>query len=248
MMPFQAMRFRAPSGGGGASDFASEVLADSPWAWWPLDDADAATYTYDASGNGRHLTGTLNPLAKRKKPPLIADGGYAQTFDASAGCMNGGTLTAFAGHVALSMFCIIKVNSFANTSHLMHNGNTGVGGGQGQLLLLLINGQLQFYANASGGWRDYRSDVGSMALSEIALVGWVHDPVADTLKFYKNGSLIKSFAYTFGLGGGNSAAWALGGLNGNAAAAYCNMDHAMVFASALSDARILAHAQAAGLA
>lgn len=232
----------------GGGDFATEVMADAPWAWWQLDDADSATYTADASGNGRHLTTTLNPLAKRKKPPLIADGGYAQTFDGSAGCVNGGTLTAFSGHQALSMFCIIKVNAFTASAHLMHNGDTGVGSGQGQLLMLETNGALRFYSNASGGWRDYRSDPGAMALGETAIVGWAHDPVADTLKFFKNGSLIKTYAYTFGLSGGASAKWALGGLNGSLPGAYCDMDHAMVFAAALSEARALAHAQAAGLA
>ena len=228
--------------------FEDQILQDNPWAWWKLDDAEGATFTSDSSGSGRHLTGTLNPLVKRKKPPLVPDGGYSQTFDGTSGCMNSGSLEAFAGHVPLSLFCVIKPNSFSASAHLIHNGNTGVSGGQGQLLMLETNGALKFYCNSSGGWQDLRSDAGALTLGETAIVGWVHDPVADTLKFYKNGVVIKSYTYASGLGGGGSNMWSLGGLNGNAPAAYCDMDHALVFNKALSEERIFEHAVAAGLA
>jgi hypothetical protein len=59
--------------------YADEVLADSPYAYWRLDDTSGTTAT-DTSGNGR--TGTYSGTPTLDQGPLIQDG-RAVLFDAT---------------------------------------------------------------------------------------------------------------------------------------------------------------------
>jgi concanavalin A-like lectin/glucanase superfamily protein len=55
-----------PSRFQGVSGYAAAVLADSPWAFWPCDDASGSSQLADASGNARPFTVNGTPNAWRQ--------------------------------------------------------------------------------------------------------------------------------------------------------------------------------------
>lgn len=226
--------------------FEDQVLQDAPFAWWKLDEDAPATLALDYSGNSRNMSISV-PDAKVLQPGLIDDGGTCMLFDGTSSLSNSGWTYAFAGNSTLSLAAVVKRPAGA-AMQVIHNGNFSVGNGQGQTLQVSSAGAISTQIFASGNWRSANTADGVVPADTPCLIGWAHDPVADTISFYKNGTLVTAVPYTFGLGGGASGAWAVGMITG--AGAYSNgyIDHCLVFPQALPAARWLAHAQAAGLA
>lgn len=248
-------RMMMAGGGGGGGDFAAAVMADSPYAWWTM--AQATGNMLDASGNGRHLVN--NPADSfRGKPSLISGSGagqccqYRQPATTSGASWSTG-IPGITGDIACGFSVIFNIDNLAavGTHWLMHNGNTNVGGAQGMLIGVQSNGQVAMWTFSGGSWQQRAMAApGAIAQGVTTMLGFYHDPVANTLSVYRNGTLLDAVAHGSGAGNGNSD-WTVGGANRGSGGVFNGyIQHAMAF-KALSDtaaARFLAHAQAAGLA
>lgn len=246
MKPIDILRRRGSgSGSGGVSTFATEVMADTPWAWWKLDENTSATSVSDSSGNARHLNTFTVASGKRQQTPLTADGGYSMLFD--GGVASGG-LPGFSGHNPLTFEMIVKPVSLSAARVLIHNGSLTTFSESGQFLAINTSGGIYFQVVAGGAFRTLSSDSGAISAGETAIIGVSHDPLIDKVIIYKNGSAIKTLSHTFGLADVANSSWKIGDLSPASNIANSYLDHVLVFASVLSPTRFLAHAEAAGFA
>lgn len=79
---------------GTASPYVTAVLADSPYAYYRLNDPAGSTSIADSSGNDRHVSG-VNPAITFGHPAIIADStSRSALFPGTAGISLGSTLAA----------------------------------------------------------------------------------------------------------------------------------------------------------
>lgn len=257
------MMMAASSGGGPMGDLVGEIMADSPWGYWKLDESpsDAATYgAQDSSGNGRHLT-VFNGSPTFGVDELFPGGGTAmRVVKTGAGNKVGSgnntygaaVETAFNGNKALTICAVVKLASLGGA--LVHVGNYQLSGSQGFWMSTDANGALALGAFTEASWSAVLSSNGAVSAGVPAIMHVVR-AVGGGVSIYKNGALIAtgtigspraqagtgSGGMRVGVGGANSSTNVADGTS-------ADIQHAAVFASALSPERVLAHAQAAGFA
>lgn len=175
------------------------LLARSPSALWML--GETSGNWLDESGNGRHLTPAGGVF--RGEPSIIPSAG---TFSArgNASYVGGGSMTVWpAGNTALTICAAIKLAALPASGvayGICHQGNSRINGAQGMGLAVEVGPSLALSTYAGGGWRKISSVALGLAVAVPALVAMEHDPVADTVIFYVNGSVASSAAYSLGLG------------------------------------------------
>jgi hypothetical protein len=96
------------------SAYAAAVLADSPIAYWRLDETSGTT-ARDSSGHGNDGT-YIGVVSHGTAGAIASDPDTATTFDGATGYMDGGNRFAFTGQQALSLEAWVKANS--TTSYL----------------------------------------------------------------------------------------------------------------------------------
>lgn len=213
----------------------SAQLTDAPRGLWPLQETSGAT-AFDASGNGR-------------------DGTYSGGTQGAAAIGGNGSASYTAGLVtipyaswldATSWTCEILVYPTTVGSYSPMGRNSS---GRGILWLWTATGGVNYWYNTNGA--GYYSPNGSTGLSNTTpyLLAARWDKAGATCSMWRNGVSVASVSNngdsadtpdTVGLLLGDCRAGQYGWQGKIAFAAY--------YGSALSDARLLAHAQAAGLA
>lgn len=209
--------------------YASEVLADSPLAYWRLGDASGTTMT-DSSGNARHGIYAGSP-GLGTVGLLTGDGDTAVTFDgvddfgevADAAWMDTGT--------TLTVEAWIKTTATGLRQIITRDDGTGTRSFQ-----FLTNGaSLQFVKIASG--------VVTSTVSTSINDGVRHHVVATydgaNIRLYKDGALVQTTAATGSLSSDDKLRI---GLRATGAEFFSGViDEAAYYGTALSAARVLAH-------
>jgi hypothetical protein len=168
----------------GAGSYAAAVLADSPLAFWELQDASGNPA--DSSGNALDMTAhTGSPQYQQAGP--IAD--YSITFPGSGG-VSRSTISAATNNVALELF-LLPVLATSTSQTLFYNGNGGANGW----------GLLTNYAANNFRIVGLLGGKGFLTQFPSALTSgqWYHVVMtrdAGTWKYYLNGALVNANAGT----------------------------------------------------
>ena len=240
---------RAGGGGGGSTAYQDAVLALSPRGFWMLD---------ETTGDFNSLVNTY-PLAPDSNATRGQSSIIPSTASASAGAAGTGAIgTRADSNVILqgaeqgfAMVTAVLVNSMpADVAGFVHQGNFSVNPA-GVAVLVQANGAIRFQTQVSSTFYLPASSAGFATTGTAFFLGVDHDPVADVIRFYKNGTLVSTVSHTVGIGSSTSA-FAIGrGTATTVPNAYVldgRMQGVATFSSALGEAALLSLAQAAGFA
>jgi hypothetical protein len=235
---------------GGVNSLSTEILADSPIGYWKLDEASGNFA--DSSGNGRTMTAVGSPsyqyaaITPRETTKFVY-------FDAAA---DGGTRTDTCGlsvpaNADWTVEAIVAVKSVTtNSVYVLTIGATGETEATNVQVQTQINASTALMASFwESGAGVNNSQVAVLAQAQLlvpAHFAWVKDGTANTVSFYINGLLMDVISYATEPTGGSSSTSGLGVNAGGATANMAAMAHVALYNTALSQARIRAHAQAAG--
>lgn len=213
------------------ADYASAVLADSPLAYWELQEASGNPQ--DSSGNGRHITTTSGTPDYR-----FATGPCGDDFGiqlAGGEMFSRSVVSTATNNVTIELW-YKHVSSGANNQNMVYNGNSG------------SNGWGIIMGSSSGP--TYRGLCGGVALlgagaTALGTTNWHHLVInrdsgdSNRWKLYLDGAVDNSNAGTT-----NPSAPA-GNLGIGTTSLQAIYAHVAVYGTALSAARILAHYNAA---
>lgn len=220
--------------------YSSEVLADSPYLYWRLDDT-SGTAAADTSGNSR--TGTYSGSPTLAQSPLITVD-TSVLFDAtndyclsSSAIFNSSTATV---EVWFDYDGVVPTNYW-----FIAGCNEGDGSGTGDKQLVIDStGKPAFYVFDGSPQFATGSDV--LTAGTHHLVGVIDDP-GDTAYVYVNGVQKGTVAAGSSFAGYSNPNVMVGGLStarpGEASVAG-RRDEFAIYTTVLSSARILAHYQA----
>lgn len=242
-------------GGGGpppAGNFADEVAADSPFIWYRLGET-SGTAIADSSGSSRNATlfGSAGTGYDLGEPSLVNDANGAIELKANTAYVrSNSTYTASLTNVTLMV--AIKINSGAGAGYIAgwHSltDPTGTGGSRDKLLYINSSGQVAAYV-----FNGSQRIITSPAAVNDGVRRLVHFAMGTTdSKLFIDGVEVASMSF---VSAASYVAYLYAGMNnvsGLAGGANAGMrgviDEVAWFPSRLSDARILKHAQEAGLA
>lgn len=228
----------------------AEILADSPNAFWPLDEASGTTMV-DHSGNGHD--GEFNSEVTLGGDEVAVSAGRAATFGERSTASDVGA--AIVDSYPVTMEATIRIDEFTNVGHVImwRSVDSAWAAGYSGLYftgLISLGMLVYFIAREVGVYERVITSTGQLTAGEphhVVLVLndstdweiWI-DGVSDTVIVDTPGSPAWAPDWTFWSVGGTPAPWktsdfALRG-SGNCAA---------VYGAALSQARIEAHAAAA---
>ncbi len=233
----------APAGNGSGTAYRDAVLADSPGLYWRLGEPLAATTAADASGNGR--TGTYQGSVARGQASACGDADAGVWLDGF-----GWVERPFEGWMGATAYSVEAI--FTPTLHLGNHALFGIGGqGANNWWFGKDSSSHRLYWSSSSA--THRHFGATLDLGVRYHVAWTTDGA--TGRLYING------VASSGVSGLSLAAPNGSGVNYlTAGAVYTNattanfrphggLDEVAYYPGAtLSGARILAHAQAAGLA
>lgn len=247
--------------GGAPIPLDDAIMADSPWAYYQLGEAASPTPTSyaDSSGNSRALSNivaTITAGSAQLCPPGTSvdfnGSGYISSTNNQYGTAQA---TAFNGDKAFTIATVADLDSLAGDPVILHLGNASVNGSQGLFAQALSTGavRLQFYDTTSAGYKSITSAAGVVTAGTPFIIH-CRRAVGGACKIAIAGSSVATgtltgtiaMAATSGSGGQRIM---LGALNAATPSNKINgrQQHAAIFAAALSDARIAAHAAASGL-
>ena len=241
----------APSG-----DYADEVAADSPDWWLRLEETSGSTVSDEIGTNDGTVTGANLNVAS------FADTGSAASFDGTDdkiqvshdALLNAGDLFTFE--------CLLKIDNPDADSIQVIADKTGGSSSNGQWFLGWDNRSsqgsplhLRFLCGAGGSVPTYVADYSGTAARDavaagIHIVGTYDRTASVSLRLYANGSEVATSSSSSGntissntrdVDIGDSSLSFLDALGGI-------LDEVAIYSKLLSTSRILAHAQAAGLA
>lgn len=240
MAPVLLNPSRFGGGGGGGGGFSGEVLADSPLAYWKLDETSGTTAA-DSSGNSR--TATYSFVTPGSASLLTDGSGHSATLIQDTG---GGVNIASAAWMnvsALSVEALIKFSSAVDAS----NGDAivsryGAGGAQ-WLLWRNTAGKLAFQLQISGTGFINCTGTTTATLGTRYDVGATWD--GSTAKLFVGGTQEASIAAAGSLVASTEALRI--GCYSNSAGTVPGalVDEVSFYGTALSGARMTAHAAAA---
>lgn len=245
-------------GSAAAANYDAAVLADSPWAFWKLNDI-AGSVAVDTVA-ARNLTHTGGIAINQKD--LIAGGSKSYQLDgtddrADTGAHAAAVATVFDGNKAWSLEAVIEVSASPQSGAVIHAGNYSVNSSQGVHMSVSATGVLTLSVYIAG-FQSFSSAAGLLLAS-----GRYHllttRALGGTFKGYINGTEVISgsnagavgCAFTSSFGGTKlSLGTVAGAAGGGAPASFFKgfVTRAAMYNSTVSAARALAHAQAAGLA
>lgn len=236
-----------------------EILADSPWAYYQLGESAGATTYVDSSGNTRDLA-TLAATLTAGSTALCAPG-TSVDFDGNAFISSSnnqyGTAqaTAFNGDKALTFCAVVNVDTLAASCIPVHLGNASVANSQGVFVQILTTGAIRFqlYDTTGPGYKFHDTATGLITAGASNIIH-VRREVGGATAIFLNGTSVATgtMSGTIGMAATASSGGQrimLGALNAATPSTRVNgkMQHIAMFTTALSDARIAAHATASGL-
>lgn len=230
--------------------YSSEVLADSPVVYFRMNESSGTTMV-DSRGSGRDGTYVGSPTLGVTGATNATDGDDAVTLNGSTQYASIASLTA--GDDALKAMtgsftveCWINYSSTSGTRGLLDRYGSG-GSTVSVWLLYSLGGKPRFLVrNASTS-----GDVYVDAATTLTTGGWHHvvgvfDDAADEIRIYIDGAEDATpVAMTGTVGHNRSPILTIGALVFTSGYFPGSMDEVAVYPSALSDARIAAHYEAA---
>lgn len=213
------------------------MLEDGPAALYLLDEASGTTMT-DSSGNGRNGTYTSATLAQA----AIANVGTYSAAFTSANSRGSVTYGSWMNANSVTLTMLVTVTELSGQYTLAARDD-----GANNRSLFLENYQSQYYGvawNASGTM--YYAPPQTISTSTAYHIATVYESNVST-RTYVNGSMVQSLPVSGALKATTENLY-LGGKSSDGLQLMGRLSHVGYFTSVLSDARILAHAQAAGLA
>lgn len=228
--------------------YAAEVLADSPLAYWKLDETSGTTAA-DSSGNS--LAGTYSGGYTLNQPPLGTGTGASVTFNGS-GQVAAGTPSALAITGNLTLEAIAQVFSWPSSGGFAVIVSKGFDGtAQGYSLGIRNIGGTNYL---EAGTYLAAGDINTAVQVVITwTLGTPHHIVStfngSAWKLYVDGSEVASLTTTQGPRSTSSQVLVAAFANSGTSARYWigELDEVAIYGTALSGARITAHASAAGL-
>ena len=238
-------------GGGSVGSYTEEVAADSPYLWAKMDETSGVTMTNDGSYS---TTGTYEGGVTVNQASLINEG-KSVLLDGTSGW--GKFTTAAAGDLNSLEWAteiVLERSVLADNEYIWHTGDSSTAASAGYMIHTAGTTELQLQGYASGAWRAARSVGLGLEVATPAMVAIKFNSVSQTVRFYKNGAFLNEVAWTWGGSTRNVADLFKLGIREHSdavfAGSYFNgkMDcFAYWNSDSVTDERLLAHAQAAGL-
>jgi len=234
---------------------ASELMADTPAAFWKLDETSGTTFA-DSSGNAFDLTitGTGMKLAQSVLIPSLPTTKFVWTGNTSASyASRAGSPITLPINTSWTAHCIILVfapgTTFAPIVVAVANNGNAVTNHQIQQRFNLGSSVGALWQNGSNTNQSILTPGFAISQSTAQVLSWVtvKDAAAKTLRTYINGKLIRAgVTYASEPTGGSSCNTYVGNsidgiLPSDALLGYCAL-----YNSAISESRVVAWAQAAG--
>lgn len=219
-----------------AGSYADEVAADSPLAWWRLDET-SGTAAADSSGNGRN--GTYAGGSYLAEPSLVAGSPYSVAFDGADGRMTVAHASWMDVTSAITVECWVNFHATPdNLDAIIARAYTS---DQIAFLLDVASGKFRWGHYDMGAGPAISGTTTIAALTTYHVVG-VKD--ATHYRIYVNGVEEANVADATALPV-NAGALGLAFLQGIGRYTLTKMDEVAIYGTALSAARILAHYNAA---
>ena len=233
----------------------SELMADTPAAFWKLDETSGTTFA-DSSGNAFDLTitGTAMKLAQSVLIPSLPTTKFVWTGNTSASyASRAGSPITLPINTSWTAHCIILVfapgSTFAPIVVAVANNGNAVTNHQIQQRFNFGSSVGALWQNGSNTNQSILTPGFAISQSTAKVISWVtvKDAAAKTLRTYINGKLIRAgVTYANEPTGGSSCNTYVGNsidgtLPSDALLGYCAL-----YNSAISESRVVAWAQAAG--
>lgn len=227
--------------GGNPLIYKDEVLADSPWLYWRLDETSGTTAS-DLSGNGRNGTYVNSPNLNQS--PLISVD-KSIDLDGTNDYVSYTPGTAVTGNFTYE--CWINADSFSSFPGLVSGWNANSSGNYGSILLVSDSGVVEIYA-ANSTFTDwsYTDNTGyTLSTGTTYHLVFVNDDTNDTAKLYVNGvEQYSASGKTTAMGMVNASKVLSAGRATTSNYFNGKVDEVAIYTTALSATRILAHYKA----
>jgi len=219
--------------------YTTEVLADSPYLYWKLDETSGTTAA-DSSGNSRNGTYTNSPTLNQT---ALINEGKSVDFDGSNDHVKYTLPSNFTGNFTIE--CWVNNDDFSNYPGVFGAWTANSNGNYGTNVALNTNGtfDINVARNNFNFWEVNAGGYGSVSTGTRYHIALTVDDTNDLVKFYINGSQSGSsltLTNQVGLGASGkelrvASAGAIGGFwNGK-------IQGFAVYSTVLSAARIAAH-------
>lgn len=221
------------------TSYTTEVLADSPWLYWKLDETSGTTAS-DSSGNGRNGTYTNSPTLNQT---ALINEGASVDFDGTNDYVKYTLTSNFTG--SFTMECWINNDTYSAYPGVFGGWTANSTGDYGTNLQLSNTGAFDINIARSNFtfWETNVGGYGSISTGTRYHVALVVDDTAHTAKLYINGTQTGSTITGLGAVGlaANNKEIRVGSLG--AIGGYWNgkIQGFAVYNTALSGARISAH-------
>ena len=225
------------AGSGGASTMHSEIIADSPALYLRFADTSGTTATNEVGASGTYSAGiALNQATLYPGGPVCAlYTGGTQTTIIPASTLPSAT--------DMTLMYIVKPTSVSGFQMLLCRDNLA----SPRKFQSRLNGASLEFVKISGGTSTI-SKASVFAANVTSIIHIVVNGSVGTIKFYQNGAEIHS-AVLLGTNYGDASEALRFGYNAGGGASYNGyVSEVACFASALSAARCLVHAQKGGFA
>jgi hypothetical protein len=232
------------------SPLLTEMLADSPRALWICDESSGTTLT-DSSGNGYDLTLSGNYTLQRS--PLLRTEISKQfvKFDTTGRATRSGNLgisVPWNGDITICAVVLVEGN-ISNPARLFTQ--AGVGETEAtnyQATIQVTNSTYDFIQlwEYGAGANEQVESFTPVEEGGVVFLTTRKNGTANTVDFFKNGKLVRTTSYANEPTGGSSSVPNLG-FDGTMNTSAFIIGYVGVYNTALSNARIAAYANAAGL-
>jgi hypothetical protein len=234
------------------NSLATEILADTPTAYWKCDDSGSTLA--DSSGNGYTLT--LNGANVVNSSYLIPTDNtlYLRCIGGTTGFANAvtalGTSPPLTGDWTVVAVTLRDVNSGLDSIFSLGLNSSETEANNLQLYCYLTTTKQGMTWESGGGTDQATNSLRDYAFQAFPTMWhWVKDGTANTVSFYRNGKFVEARSYATEPTGGTGSIEARIGYTGSGTTNPFVVGHVAFFnAAKLSAARIWAHAKAAGLA
>lgn len=233
------------SGSGSASALAAQILADSPIGYWKCDEASGTLNDYGSANVDLTSSGTVTyqaaPLIPGDDTPYvrIASGGG---FSATSGLGLSYPITG--SHTIEGL--IRPINNAGALSLFGIGGSGELEAANFQCRLNVSGGDWQSFWESGAGTDRTAAGYG-LGAPDRYHIAMVKDAGASQIRFYLNGVLLVTAAMPTNTTGGTGTLFTgIGQTSGGTSTADFIVGHVAFYNTALSAARILAHANAAG--
>jgi hypothetical protein len=224
------------AGGGGASAYRTAVLADSPYCYFPLDDASTPTDVMGVVTTDQVVGVTLGVAG-------IGDGATAASFD--GGAVGGGIRIPNTSLPDMGTMNTWTVEIIAKATD--NAAQRALFGRESQHLLRHTNAPVYNAFTGSGGWAN-QIQAGYSEAAQTATHHWaLVCTIGGNSSLYRDGVEVLT-EITNGAPAAVNSAMYIGGRVGTDRVFLGSLAGFAYYTTALSPARILAHAQAAGVA